>query len=290
MLEDSLNILPKPSISFECFPPNSNKQNFFNVLDKLKKYNPSYVSVTYGAGGNTRNKTIEIVKYIKEQTNLNPAAHLTCVNSTKEDIKNLIKQYHDMGVNHIVALRGDIPGIDGKYIPYKGGYPGTHDLIKDIKSLGDFKISVAGYPEKHPNAESFDDDLDYLKKKCDAGANEIITQYCFDTNKILEYKEKLKSKNINTPLKVGIMCISNFEQLKNFSNRCGASIPNWLESLFKDINPNNEISNSIATVIAYEQCSLLSQHGINNFHFYSLNKHVVATSVCELLGRKGTSE
>lgn len=282
--ENNAGKFPVSGISFECFPDTKNKENLYKTIDELTKYKPDYISVTYGAGGKTKDRTLETVRHIKENTNLNAAAHLTCVDSKKEETLSLLNEYNKIGIDHIVALRGDTPGMEKKYVRCEGGYSGTHELVEDIKkNFKHFKISVAGYPEKHPDAASFEDDLNYLKRKCDAGADEIITQYCFDSYKILEYRDKLAKNNIDCNLKAGIMCIFDFDQLKNFSKKCGASIPQWLEEKFHNVENDVDIRASISSKIAYEQCRILSENGINNFHFYTLNRYKVVSSVCELL-------
>jgi methylenetetrahydrofolate reductase (NADPH) len=273
-----------PQISFEFFPPRSEValENLKETIISLEKLNPEYVSVTYGAGGSTKDATYELVKYIKENTSLNPAAHLTCVNATKEQVNKLARSYLDIDVKHIVALRGDVPG-GGAYTPSSEGYAYADDLVAGLKEVGDFDISVAAYPEVHPQALSPEADLEHLKRKMDAGANQAITQYCFDTDKIIDFITRAKNLGVNdiTP---GIVIMNRFDQLISFSKRCGAEIPNWMYQIFDGLDETPASRDAAAAYIAVEQCRLLMQHGINKFHFYTLNRYDLTASICHLLG------
>jgi methylenetetrahydrofolate reductase (NADPH) len=276
----------KPQVSFEFFPARTEAgiQKLKETISELEKLSPRFVSVTYGAGGSTRELTYDIVKHIKENTGLNPAAHLTCVNASRDEINAVAKSYLDIGVNRIVALRGDVPGFDGKYIPQENGYAYADDLVAGLCELGDFDISVAAYPEVHPQAPSLDFDLDHLKRKIDAGAKRAITQYCFDTDLVLQFIDKARAKNINAPIVAGVVTMNGFEQLINFSKRCGASVPKWLIELFDGADSDPKTRDMLSVVIAAEQCRLLMQEGVEEFHFYTLNRPDLTIAVCRLLG------
>jgi len=275
-----------PKVSFEFFPPKSDEgeKKLWDVIKRLEQLAPQFVSVTYGAGGSTRDKTREIVGRIDKETSLSPAAHLTCVEATKEEIDEIVQGYWDDGVRRIVALRGDPPGMEGKYEPYPGGYPYAHELVKAIKRVGDFKVYIAAFPEVHPEAVSAEADIDYLKEKIDAGATAAITQYCFDTDVLLRFIDKLRKKNVTVPIIPGIMVINNFQQIVNFSERCGASVPGWLHESFKGTESGPEKSKSVAVDVAAEQCKLLMKEGVDQFHFYTLNSADITAEVCGLLG------
>ena len=274
-----------PQFSFEFFPPKTEDSlaKLKLVIEELTKFSPKYFSVTYGAGGSTKEKTFELVKYIKENTNIPPAAHLTCVGAKIEETNEIAREYLKIGVNRIVALRGDMPGFSGKYEPPVGGYAYADSLVKGLLEIGSFDISVAAYPEGHPQAESIDADIKNLQRKQDAGGTRAITQYCFDTDTILRFMERARKHGITIPIVVGILTINNFEQTLSFSKRCGASVPDWTRELYTGIKNNQPASDEVSTRLALEQCQKLIQNGINQFHFYSLNRHEVASEVCRIL-------
>lgn len=278
----------KPKVSFEIFPPRGEKglRTLKENILVLEQLEPEYISVTYGAGGSTKELTYDIVKYIKENTSIEPAAHLTCVNASREEINSVAQSYLDIGVNKIVALRGDMPGFEGQYKPLDGGYAYADDLVKGLCELGDFDISVAAYPEVHPQAASAQSDIEHLKRKQDAGANKAITQYCFDTDVVLRFIEDARKAGITMPIVPGIVTMNSFEQLVSFSKRCGASIPKWLADIFEGTDSNPEARDAASAFIAAEQCSLLMQEGIGEFHFYTLNRAVSSLAVCSLFGVK----
>lgn len=277
-----------PKVSFEFFPPRTDNgiEKLKENISSLEKLSPAYCSVTYGAGGSTQEKTYEIVKYIKENTSIKPAAHLTCVNATREEINNVAKSYLDIGVNKIVALRGDVPGGTGIYEPKVEGYAYADNLVEGLMKLSDFDISVAAYPEVHPQAPDADFDLEHLKRKIDAGAKRAITQYCFDNDKILSFIDKARDIGIDAPIVPGVVLMNGFEQLKSFSKRCGANIPEWMFEIFNGADENPEICDMASVVVAAEQCRLLMQEGIKEFHFYTLNRAQPSIAVCRLLGVK----
>ncbi|NDB70726.1 MAG: methylenetetrahydrofolate reductase [NAD(P)H] [Methylocystaceae bacterium] len=214
-----------------------------------------------------------------------PAAHLTCVGAKIEETNEIAQSYLKIGVNRIVGLRGDMPGFTGKYVPLEGGYAYADNLVKGLMNIGNFNISVAAYPEAHPQATSLDSDIEHLKRKQDAGASCAITQYCFDTDLILSFIEKARKKGVTIPIVPGILTISNFEQTISFSQRCGASVPDWTKKLYENVKNDQAASDEISTKLALEQCQKLMQSGINQFHFYSLNRHEVASAVCQMLSK-----
>ncbi len=273
-------------ISFEFFPPKSEamEASLWNTIKILEPLKPDFVSVTYGAGGTTRDRTHNTVKRIKEETTLIPAAHLTCVNATTEEINQVARDYWDAGVKHIVALRGDVPEHNGNYKPYPGGYAYASDLVSGLKDVADFEISVAAYPETHPEAQSPEKDIDYLKQKVDAGASRAITQFFLNADTYLSFSDKCLDKGISVPIVPGIILINNFEQFKKFSKMCGTEIPKWVTDLLdgQDNNPTNR--DMISAIIAVEQCRILNEAGIKNFHFYTLNKPDLAMTICHILG------
>jgi len=276
----------KPLVSFEFFPPKSEEmeEKLWKSIKKLEALHPRFVSVTYGAGGTTRERTHKTVVRILQETSLKPAAHLTCVGATRAEIDEIAHEYYAAGVRHIVALRGDAPAGSGKYQPYPGGYDYASDLVKGLKKIGDFEISVAAYPETHPEAVSPEADLDNLKRKIDNGATRAITQYFFDAELLLNFLDRARKAGITVPIVPGIVPISNFRQLVKFSAACGASIPKWVEELLADLDNDPETHNMVAAIIASEQCRILSAAGINEFHFYTLNRADLTYSVCHLLG------
>lgn len=273
-------------MSFEFFPPKSEEmeKNLWNTIKELEPLKPEFVSVTYGAGGSTRERTHNTVKKIKEHTSLEPAAHLTCVGSTKEEVNQIARDYWDVGVKHIVALRGDPPEGLNNYKPNPDGYEYAVDLVKGLKELADFEISVAAFPEMHPESNNFDKDLDILKMKVDAGATRAITQYFLEPETYLEYKNKVVQKNIDIILEPGIIVISNFAQFLKFSKLCQAKIPEWLKNLLSDLDDTPQTRDMVAVSITGELCKSLRQEGENNFHFYTLNRPHQTRAICRLLG------
>lgn len=275
-----------PEVSFEFFPPKSDDaiNSLKNTILSLEKFSPRFVSVTYGAGGSTKENTFKIIKWIKENTSVNPAAHLTCVGASKDEINEVAKSYLNIGVNRIVALRGDMPGFKGKYEPRADGYAYASDLVAGLMKLGDFDISVAAYPETHPEAISPEKDIEHLKRKIDAGAARAITQMCFDTETLLRFIDKARKNGIKAPIIPGVVTIAGFAQLVNFAKNCGASVPKWLHTLFEQADENPALRDNLATIVASEQCRILMQEGIKEFHFYTLNRAPVTENVCHLLG------
>jgi methylenetetrahydrofolate reductase (NADPH) len=284
-LKDSVPVRPQ-AFSFEFFPPKNADMEvqLKNSIIELANLGPDFMTVTYGAGGSTKDRTAEIASYIQQKTGVSAAAHITSVNATKETIHEVLDDYIQKGIKRIVALRGDMPGFEGVYEPMENGYAYAKDLVEAIAAMNAFEISVAGYPETHPQATSEKEDLGYLKAKVDAGAARIITQYCFNTDQVLRYVEKVQKLGVTVPVVPGIMLISHFKQMCRFSEQCGASIPKWLSTLCDGVDEDPYTRSAMAVVVAAEQCRLLMQEGIDQFHFYSLNRHETAKAVCRLLG------
>lgn len=263
--------------SFEFFPPKTEEltNKLWESIKILEALKPVFVSVTYGAGGSTRDKTYDILRRIKQETNLTPASHLTCVNATKEEIDQIAQDYWENGIKHIVALRGDPPNMTGDYVPTVGGYEYASDLVTGLKKVADFEISVAAYPEVHPTAKSASDDLMYLKKKLDAGADQAITQFFFEADDYFRFLESAQKIGITKPIIPGILPISNFNQAVRFAGMCGAKIPPRLHEIFKDNPENKNASLDVAT----ELCQKLVAGGVEQLHFYTLNRADLTSSI-----------
>ena len=279
------------SISFEFFPPKTSKleAKLWQSIEQLAPIGPKFVSVTYGAGGSTRTTTHKIVKNIINDTELNAAAHLTCVAATKEEVDSVIDDYKSIGVNHIVALRGDMPDM-GSFKPHPEGYNSSVDLVEAIKKHGCFDITVSAYPEKHPESSSFETDINLLKAKIDAGADQAITQFAFDNDVYLSFRDKLVADGINIPLIQGIMPTTNFKGVKSMAEKCGTSIPEWLSDQYTGLEDDFERRQEISIKIAVDQCRKLISEGFDRLHFYTLNQHKVISEVCNILGLGNESE
>jgi len=273
-------------VSFEFFPPKTEQmeRTLWQSIRKLEDLNPSMVSVTYGAGGSTRERTHSTVSRILKKTSLTPAAHLTCVGATREEINDVAQGYWDEGVRHIVALRGDMPKIGQTYKPHDLGYENAADLVRGLKKIGDFDISVAAYPETHPDSADQEADIDNLKRKIDAGANRAITQYFFDVDIYFRFMDKVLAAGIDVPIVPGIMPVTNFKMAKTFSERCGTAVPDWLEELFNGLEDTPDIRRHIASMVTAEQCLKLYKGGVKNFHFYTLNRAELTYTICHILG------
>ncbi len=273
------------ALSFEFFPPKSEEvgARLWDELAKLEDVQPSFVSVTYGAGGSTQERTHDIVARLAHETALRPAAHLTCVGATREEVDQVAMRYWEAGVRHIVALRGDPPAGSGAYRPHPGGYAYAADLVAGLKRVADFEISVAAYPEIHPEASSAAEDLDNLKRKLDAGATRAITQFFFDPEDFLRFLDAARAAGITAPIVPGILPILNFERTVDFARKCGSSIPQWLVALFSGLEDEPTVRDLVAAVAAAEQCRQLRSRGINEFHFYTLNRVDLALAICRTL-------
>ena len=273
-------------VSFEFFPPHSEQmqETLWKSIQRLKSFAPAFVSVTYGADGSTRERTHDVVQRIVNETELTVAPHLTCVNATRGEIDDIAREYRDMGIRHIVALRGDPPAGSGKYEPVSGGYAYAADLVAGLKRVADFDISVAAYPEVHPEAPSAEFDLDNLKRKLDAGASRAITQFFFDPELFLRFRDRCAAAGIDSPIVPGILPITRFSQMTKFAASCGASVPDWLRERFEGIDDDAEARNAVAADVAIEQVRRLQAEGIDDFHFYTLNRSELTVAICLALG------
>ncbi len=278
-------------VSFEFFPPKTAEmeQSLWEAIARLAPLAPNFVSVTYGAGGSTRERTHTTVKRILAETLLTPAAHLTCVAAERTDVDAVTALYARAGVRHIVALRGDPPGGAGeRYAPHPGGYRNAADLVAGIKrlapSIGDLEVSVAAYPEKHPESPSVAADIDMLKAKVDAGAARAITQFFFENSLYFRYLDRVRGAGISIPVVPGILPVQNFNTAKNFATRCGASMPDWLAERFEGLDHDPATRKLIAAAVAAEQVLDLLDHGVTDFHFYTMNRADLVYAICHLLG------
>jgi methylenetetrahydrofolate reductase (NADPH) len=275
-------------VSFEFFPPKTAEMEatLWESVTRLAPLRPDFVSVTYGAGGSTRERTHATVKRILGETALTPAAHLTCVAATKPEIDEVIHGYHAAGVRHIVALRGDpVGGVGEKYAPHPGGYKNGADLVAGIKRLApDIDVSVSAYPEKHPDSPTVAADIDMLKAKVDAGASRAMTQFFFENDQYFRYLDRVRAAGINVPIVPGILPVQNFKQTKNFAARTGASVPDWLAERFDGLDDDAATRKLIAAAVAAEQVLDLVDRGVTDFHFYTMNRADLVYAVCHLLG------
>ncbi len=278
-------VVAPPLLSFEFFPPRTEalEAQLWACVRRLETLRPRFVSVTYGAGGTTQARTHATVSRLVQETTLTPAAHLTCVGASRGEVDEVARSYWDAGVRHIVALRGDMPG-GGEYEPHPDGYGYAADLVAGLRRVADFEVSVAAYPETHPGAASAEHDLDNLKRKLDAGATRAITQYFFDGTVFLRFLDRALAAGITAPIVPGIMPVSNFAQAAKFSAMCGASVPAWLGPLFESTESDPETRRMIAAIVAAEQVRLLQANGVDEFHFYTLNRADLTYAIAHLLG------
>lgn len=283
-----------PNVSFEFFPPKTDKMEakLWESVARLSPMAPKFVSVTYGAGGSTRDRTQKTVAKIAQDTPLEPAAHLTCVSATKEDVLSVAEDFWSAGVRHLVVLRGDpTEGMGAKFQQHPGGFKDSVDLIAgirahDIAPGARFEISVACYPERHPESLGWDEDIAFLKAKQEAGADRAITQFFFEPDTYLSFLERARAGGVTMPIVPGIMLQPNFNGLKRISSLCGAHLPGWLHELYDGTEDDPETRELITANVAAELCHKLSEHGVNDFHFYTLNRASLALSTCRLLGLK----
>ena len=273
-------------VSFEFFPPAdaAMESTLWQSVQRLAPLSPRFVSVTYGADGSTRDRTHQLVSRIQRETSLTGAPHLTCVGATREEVLEVARQYWREGIRHIVALRGDAPQGATQYEPHPEGYAYASDLVAGLRSVADFDISVAAYPETHPEASSAEADLDNLRKKIDAGASRAITQFFFDTDDYLRFRDRCVAAGIHVSIVPGILPITRFPQVTRFAARCGAKIPNWLAERFAGLDDDPETRRLIAANVAIEQVSRLRHHGVDEFHFYTLNRAELTYAICHALG------
>jgi methylenetetrahydrofolate reductase (NADPH) len=273
-------------VSFEFFPPANAgmEETLWCSLERLAPLAPRFVSVTYGADGSTRERTHSVVTRIQRQTTLTGAAHLTCVGATRREILDIARAYWDEGVRYLVALRGDPPKGQGAYCPHPDGFAFAADLVAGLRAVAPFDISVAAYPEVHPEAASAAADLENLKRKIDAGATRAITQFFYDIGVFLRFRDRCAGAGITAPLVPGILPITRFPQVLRFASACGASIPPWLHERFEGLDEDAETRRLIAAAVAIEQVEELRRHGVSEFHFYTLNRAELTYAICHALG------
>lgn len=276
------------NVSFEFFPPKTEKmeEKLWQAVMELKPLAPSFVSVTYGAGGSTRERTHATVARIIAEAQLPAAAHLTCVDASKAEIREVAEQYWEAGVRHIVALRGDAGEPGAPFAPHPDGYANAAELVAGLKEIADFEISVAAYPEMHPDATCPQADIDNLKRKLDAGATRAITQFFFSADKFFRFRDELAANNISAPVVPGILPVTNVAQARKFAGACGAAIPAWMDGLFEGLDERPAARQLVAAAVAAELCRRLYAGGVRDFHFYTLNRAELAYAICHMLGKR----
>jgi methylenetetrahydrofolate reductase (NADPH) len=275
-----------PKVSFEFSPPKTPEaeEQLWRAIRRLEPLAPEFVSVTYGAGGSTRDRTHATVKRIVDETKLKPAAHLTCVAHPRREIDEIVQNYWDAGVRHIVALRGDMPNMDGPYQAHPTGYASTPDLIEGIRKIGPFEISVSAYPERHPDSASLEHDIELLKRKVDAGASRALTQFGFDHDKIARFRDAAAKAGINVPIAPGLIPTTNIKGISRMAAKAGASIPEWLTGLYDGLDSDPDARKIIAATVLADQVEQLRARGFDQFHFYTLNQADLTFAACRLLG------
>ncbi|MGO9802285.1 MAG: methylenetetrahydrofolate reductase [Steroidobacteraceae bacterium] len=273
-------------VSFEFFPPGDEPMaaTLWRSIERLAPLAPAFVSVTYGADGSTRERTHDVVTRIQRETALTGAPHLTCVGAARGEILDIARGYWDEGIRHLVALRGDPPHGELPYRPHPQGFAFAADLVAGLKRLAPFDISVAAYPEVHPQARSAAADLDNLRRKVDAGASRAITQFFYDSGIFLRFRDQCAAAGISVPVVPGILPITRFAQVVRFASRCGASIPAWLHERFAGLEADEETRRLLAASVAIEQVESLKRHGVREFHFYTLNRAELSFAICHALG------
>ncbi len=279
-------------VSFEFFPPADSEMEatLWKSIERLAPLAPRFVSVTYGADGSTRERTHNVVTRIQRETNLIGAPHLTCVGATRGEILDIARKYWDEGIRHLVALRGDPPQGYTTYVPQPDGFAYACDLVAGLKSVADFDISVAAYSEVHPEAPSAQFDLENLKRKIDAGASRAITQFFYDTEVFLRFRDRCQAAGIKTPIVPGILPITRFPQVLRFAARCGATVPEWLKHRFQGLDDDPDTRRLIAASVAIEQVQELERQGVRDFHFYTLNRAELTYAICHALGVRPTKQ
>ena len=291
-LQSLAELKTESAVSFEFFPPRTAEMEtqLWNAIRRLAPLRPRFVSVTYGAGGSTRDRTHATVKRIIDETALKPAAHLTCVGASREAVDGVVRDYWEAGVRHIVALRGDMPELGARYCAHDEGYQTTAELVRGIRSIAAFEISVSAYPEKHPDSPSFEWDLDVLKAKIEAGATRAITQFAFETAVYTRFRDRAKRAGIDIPIVPGLMPTTNFRGIARMAKRCGASVPAWLNTLYERLDEDAESRKLVASAVLVEQVRELKAEGFDQFHFYTLNQAELTFAVCNILGIRPPSE
>ena len=277
----------RPDVSFEFSPPKTPEaeETLWEAIRRLEPLDPTFVSVTYGAGGSTRDRTHRTVLRMLKETTLRPAAHLTCVEASRAEVDEVIGDYWDGGIRHIVALRGDPPGqIGGAYAPRADGYANATELTAGIRAIGDFEVSVGLYPHVHPESPGIDHDIDVLKAKIDAGATRAITQFFYDIEGFLRFMDRVRDAGVTIPISPGIMPVTNFKGLKKMAGPIGIQLPGWLENLFDGLDKDPETRRLLACSVATEMCARLAEEGFSDFHFYTLNRADLTYAICRVLG------
>ena len=280
-------------VSFEFFPPKTEamEETLWKSIERLAPLGPAFVSVTYGAGGTTRERTHATVARILAETPLAPAAHLTCVAATRGEVDDVVRAYRDAGVRHVVALRGDpVGGAGTRYEPHPGGYASAADLVAGIRALADIEVSVAAYPEKHPESPSIETDIEMLKRKVDNGATRAITQFFFDNDVYERYVERARRAGIYIPIVPGILPVHSFSAVANFAGRCGAHVPAWLAERFDGLARDPQTHALVAAAVAAEQVLDLVERGVGDFHFYTMNRADLAFAICHMIGIRAVEE
>jgi methylenetetrahydrofolate reductase (NADPH) len=281
-----MSFRPPVQVSFEFFPPNDEamERTLWASIERLAPLAPRFVSVTYGADGSTRDRTHRVIARVQRETRLTGAPHLTCIGASRGEVLDVARRYWDEGVRHVVALRGDPPAGSGGYVPRTDGFAHASDLVAGLRGVADFEISVAAFPETHPEARSPQQDLDNLKRKLDAGAKRAITQFFFDTDCYLHFRDACARHDIAAPIVPGILPITRFPQLLRFAARCGATVPSWLVERFDGLEDDPETRKLIAAAVAIEQVARLRREGVSEFHFYTLNRAELTFAICHALG------
>lgn len=281
-----------PQVSFEFFPPKTAalEARLWEAVERLAPLGPRFVSVTYGADGSTRDRTHAIVTRLARETGLTAAPHLTCVGASRGEVLDIARRYHDEGIRHIVALRGDPPAGESVYRPHPQGFAYAADLVAGLRSVADFDISVAAYPDTHPEARDAQSDIDNLKRKFDAGATRAITQFFFDIDSFLRFRDRCAAAGITGPLVPGLLPINKFSQMLGFAARCGTPVPQWLHQRFEGLDDDPQTRQMIAASVAIELVGRLRRHGVGEFHFYTLNRAELTYAICYALGLRPQAE
>ena len=277
------------AVSFEFFPPKTEKmaETLWESIKTLEPLGPRFVSVTYGAGGSTRERTHATVERILRETDLTPAAHLTCVGASRDEVDAIARDYWQIGVRHIVALRGDPPDVGTTFEPHLDGYRDAAELVAGLKRVAPFDISVACYPEVHPEAASSQADIEHLKRKIDAGADRAITQFFFSAERFFDFRDRVAAAGLDIEIVPGILPVTNVAQARKFAGQCGAAIPDWLDALFEGLDERPAARQLVAATVAAELCGQLYSGGVRHFHFYTLNRAELTYAICHLLGVRG---
>ena len=273
-------------VSFEFFPPAdaAMEETLWRSVQRLAPLRPRFASVTYGADGSTRERTHNVISRIRRETGLTAAPHLTCVGASQGEVLDVARKYWDQGIRHLVALRGDPPQGATRYVPHPQGFAYASDLVAGLRTVGNFDISVAAYPEVHPEAANAHSDLDSLRRKLDAGANRAITQFFFETDDFLRFRERCAAARISASIVPGILPITRFPQMTRFAARCGARVPDWLAQRFVGLDDDTDTRRLIAASVAIEQVARLRHNGVREFHFYTLNRAELTYAICHALG------